>query len=262
MLCGILDELAENSYVPILASGWGGDGSVGEREHIQTLIDRRVDGVVLFPSDDEVPNEHLREVWEQNIPVVTVDREMERTDADFVGSDDEAGATDAAEYLLGLGHRHVAHLAGPQYVTTARLRRRWFELAIEEGGGSCVTEEAEGFRDGYGPATAALCRTPRPTALFCVCDLMLPGVYDVAAKMRLHIPDDLSVLGFSGHSLTQGLRPHATTVQQFPYEIGRRAVQLVVERIESDGEHHEPRHFRLKTELVVRGSTGRPPIGD
>ncbi len=258
LFSGIMDGLMADSYVPICVSGSSDHGAGGGQEQIHALIDRRVDGVIFYPYDDEVPNEFLHEVWEQNIPIVTVDRVLERTDADFVGSDDEAGADAAAEHLLALGHRHVAHLAGPQYVTTARLRRKGFETAIAASGGSCVTEVAPGFDEGYRAAMAALGGARRPTAIFCASDLMVSGVYDAAAELGLRIPEDLSVIGFSGNSLTTKLRPHVTTVQQFPYEIGKRAARLIVDRSASDGKDGTPVKIRLKTELVVRESTERP----
>jgi LacI family transcriptional regulator len=258
MLCGIMDELQSVSYVSMLVSGGREYGAGGSQQQILALIDRRADGLILYPTDDDVPNEYLRDVWERNIPIVTVDRELTRTRADFVGSDDEAGAAAAARHLLELDHRYIAHLAGPQDVTTARSRRLQFETVVLTAGKSCATEVASSFDDGYVPTLAVLSRSPRPTALFCVSDLMLPGVYTAASEMGLRIPNDLSVIGFSGNSLTTSLYPHATTVHQYPYEIGQRAARLVVERAASGEPPGEPEKIRLKARLVVRESTAPP----
>src|SRR3954462_6706156 len=110
---GIHDELVKNDYVPIqLWSSTHATDKGTELSQIHRLVDRRVDGVIIFPADASVPDVHYREIWERHIPLVTVDRET-TTHADHVGTDEELGGQLVAEHLLALGHRQMAHLTYP-----------------------------------------------------------------------------------------------------------------------------------------------------
>ena len=106
---GIHDELVKNDYVPIqLWTNSSPEGKATELAQIHRLVDRRVDGVIIFPADASVSDVHYREIWERNIPLVTVDRET-TTHADHVGTDEELGGQLVAEHLLKLGHKRLAH---------------------------------------------------------------------------------------------------------------------------------------------------------
>src|SRR5205814_10621838 len=87
-------------------------GTATELEQIHRLVDRRVDGMIIWPADASVPDVHFREVWERQVPLVTVDRET-TTHADHVGTDEEMGGRLVAEHLLSLGHKHVVHVTYP-----------------------------------------------------------------------------------------------------------------------------------------------------
>lgn len=180
-----------------------------------------------------------------------------------MGTDDEAGGRLAAEHLLSLGHRRVAHIAGSDLVSTSRRRRRGFEETIRAGGGTCVSLEDPSFgrfesvSGEIDVATQLLNTTPRPTAVFAVNDYMAAAVYDAAAERGLRIPDDLSVVGFADLKHVRLLRPTLTTIRQCPEEIGREAAQLVLGRL--DGKFDRaPQKRLLPVTLVSRASTAPP----
>src|SRR5215217_6812428 len=108
---GVHDELVANDFVPIQL--WADPSEdltkATELEQIHRLVDRRVDGVIIWPADVSVPDVHFREIWQRQIPLVTVDRET-TTHADHVGTNEEIGGKLAADHLLALGHRNVAHV--------------------------------------------------------------------------------------------------------------------------------------------------------
>jgi len=262
---GIHDVLVAADHVPIVL--WAeikrlaADRS-NELEQIHRLVDRRVDGVILLPRDDRVGEDYLHEIIERRIPLVTIDHDIVRVRADFVGTNDEAGARLAAEHLLGLGHRHLAHLAGPDAVMSGLLRRRSFESAVAAmPGATCVTEVDPTFCEGYETALSLLSRTPRPTALFCANDYTARSAYRAAAELGLAIPRDLSVVGFADLDLASFLSPPLTTLRQQPEEIGRRAAQILLDRIADPAAPAQPVKLRLPVDLVARASTARPQTG-
>lgn len=262
LLSGITDELVEAKHVPVVISR---DPEVenpsSELDLIHALVDRRVDGVILFPEEDDAPDEYLHEVWERGMPLVTVDREMPRTHADHVGTDDYAGARTATDHLLDLGHRRLAHIAGPVKATTARERRRAFEDAVHAAADTqCRVEVSTDFHSGYEQALRLLANeVDRPTAIFCATDLIAGEVYRAATELGIRIPDELSVVGFADMMTARFLYPQLSTVRQFPEAIGRRSARMLLDRLEGRLVDGLPEKVSLVPEFVPRDSTAPPP---
>lgn len=259
---GIHNGLVAHDNVPIFV--WPKPGNLptqptDELAQLHRLIDRRVDGIILRPNRDNIDDEYLSEVWHRNLPLVAVDRALGNTRADYVGTDDEFGARLAAEHLLSLGHCRFAHLAGPEQVTTAALRRRGFESTVGTKRGTTFvweTDESFGHRS-FDAALRLLRKTPRPTAIFCANDYQLPGLYRAAASLQIDIPRDLSVVGFADLGIASYLSPAATTIRQDPEAIGQAAAELLLNRIGGLCSDKMAISSRLKPELVIRNSTAR-----
>lgn len=255
---GIHDALADHHYLPILH--FHGEGPQAQRdeselEYLHRLLDHRVDGIVFWPSDETVPQLYLREVWERGVPLVAVDRHLPHTNADFSGTDDEAGGRIATEHLLALGHRRLAHIAGEHWVSTYSDRRRGFEAALAgEAGATCSVEECTDCQCGE-IATRLLASRDRPTALFLASDRMAPHVYAAAESLGLEVGKDVSIVGFADLAETAWLRPRLTTVRQDGERIGAEAARLLLERIEGRADGAPPRSVRVVPNLVVREST-------
>ena len=253
---GIHDELVAADFVPIqLWMNPSQDNKDKELEQIHRLVDRRVDGVIIFPIDASVPDVHFREIWQRNIPLVTVDRET-TTHADHVGTDEELGGQLAAEHLLSLGHRRVLHLTFPQRTGNVRRRALSFTTRMEKGGGE--VETVGGHLDQLiDPLREILGRTSRrPTAVFGATDPIATKVYGVAAKLKLQIPRDVSVMGYADFPFARDLVPPLTTIRQDPYEMGRKSAQLLLDRVLDRASSAAPNHLFLAPQLVVRESTG------
>ena len=108
---------------------------------------------------------------------------------------------------------------------------------------TCVTEVDPTFCEGYDAALALLRRAPRPTALFCANDSAARGAFRAAAELGLAIPRDLSVVGFADLDLASFLSPSLTTLRQQPEEIGRRAAQLLLDRIAEPRAGRDPASY-------------------
>ncbi len=261
---GIHDELIQADHVPmtIWSASDAHDPTIdaAELKQIHRLLDRRVDGVILKPVDEAVSDDYLREIWERGIPLVVLDRELPRTHADFVGTDDYAGGAMAAEHLLALGHRRLGLIVPGSDVAPYALRASGFADTIAKAPGAvctaheCVQTDEEMSRC----VKSVLEQTSPPTAMFFATDSVAPVAYEAARDKGLRIPDDLSLVGFGNLAMTKHMDPPLTTVEQFPYEIGRRAAGLLLERSAGRLEDESPVRIRLKPELVVRESTASP----
>ena len=269
---GIHQGLSARRCVPIVqCRNETSDGTqANELEQIHSLLDRRVDGVLIRPSDNQVWEKHLGEVQQRGVPIVALDTEVQTNvpDIDFVGTDDDLGAKRVAEHLLELGHRRFAVVSRGKSPAPMFLRARAFAEAV----GAVPDTRCEiydvGLKDRrlHAEATrAALDLDPRPTAVFATNDYLADTVIQVAADRGLSIPSDLSLVGFSDAVNWRGGRPVLTTVRQNPFEIGRSAANLLLNRID---EKHNPSSERVprksvlqKPELIVRETTGPPPTG-
>ncbi|OGV68042.1 MAG: hypothetical protein A2283_10520 [Lentisphaerae bacterium RIFOXYA12_FULL_48_11] len=259
---GIHDALDRAGYAMILV--WNTENiaepdSKTELQYIHRLVDRRVDGVILRPTHDDATDMYFSEIAERGIPLVVVDRLLARTKYDFAGTDDIAGAEMAARHLLDLGHRRLGQLAGPSSVSTSRDRRIGFEKAIAEfgQGATCRTIEAVDFQNVEKDITELLLSKPRPTAVFGANDHTAKEIYQVAARLGLRIPQDLSVVGFADLNFAAWMFPPLTTVRQDPYGIGEAAANLVLARCRGKVNSAKQETIRLTPELVIRESTAK-----
>jgi DNA-binding LacI/PurR family transcriptional regulator len=231
-----------------------------------------VDGLVIYsvPADHPLVEAALR----RRLPAVTVDQPR-LPDLPFVGIDDVGGARRAAEHLLGLGHRRFgvaalrlalpgrdapadsARQAAASYAFS-RARLRGYASAVRAAGvdwGRVHVEERahNTIAAGFDAGVQLLAARPRPTAILCMSDQLAIGVCDAARQAGLAVPGDVSVVGFDDalSASVAGL----TTVRQPLREKGERAGRLLVQRLLGDEVHTQR---RLKTDLIVRQTTGRP----
>lgn len=261
ILLGIHIELGQADYHAICL--WSDDNdSFNTDQHIaaqiHSLIDKRVDGFIVNPSID-ARETYIREIAERQLPMVLVDIDLPGSNCDFVGTDDFTGAYKATEYLLRLGHRRILHIHGPASSSTALGRKEAFIKANKDIDNSDYTlaEDPLFGADPYGSlliAQTALRAEPKPTAIFCANDYIAAAVYKAARREGLRIPDDLSVVGFADIEFCELLDPPLTTIKQDPFEIGRAAATLCIERINDAENQTQNRKILLKPELIFRQS--------
>jgi LacI family transcriptional regulator len=270
VLYGIHDVLTAADHVPItlwtvqggLAARRRNSNSSGdELTQIHRLVDRRVDGVILWPSFAQLFMEHVHEFSSRNLPVVTIDHQLPpEFNSDYVGSDESAGGRLVAEHLYALGHRRIGHLAAPPVASWALARRQAFIDAFSKMPGTSVVirEASVGEMDlGIISARELLALPDRPTAIYAACDLYARTVYWAAREMNLRIPEDLTVVGFSDDDFACEMSPPLTSVRQPAYEIGKRAAEVVLGRSMGDI-RDRGRHEELPVQLIVRESSHAP----
>ncbi|RRN63258.1 LacI family DNA-binding transcriptional regulator [Caulobacter sp. 602-1] len=226
---------------------------------IRAFVERqKLFGVVLPPSvsEDERVAKLLNEIGCAYIRIASV--ELDKPEHMIVGHD-RMGAAEAARHIVGLGHRTIAFISGPDTFRSSHERRGGFEDGLAEAGLKLgegdIVQGAYTFESGVACGDILLARTPRPTAIFCGNDEMAAGVLQSARKAGLSVPADLSVVGFDDFQIAQAVWPPLTTIRTPTREIGRMAAEKLI-----GVERREPRDM-TKTEptLVVRESSGPVP---
>lgn len=179
-----------------------------------------------------------------------------------MASDNVGGAYRATEHLIILGHRRIAFVYshhGGLVTTSVRDRHEGYHKALTAYGVSY--DESLVFQlpfpskdDTRNPYEELLRRPDHPTAIFTTVDVEAVAFLRHAQALGLRIPEDVALIGFDNLRLTSQLHPPLTTVAQSCREIGMRAANLLINRIE--GQSSPPQHIELPTNLIIRESCG------
>jgi LacI family transcriptional regulator len=224
-----------------------------EARYLDALLRKQVDGVVLASAGH--PSERLREVVAHGPPMVIMDRALDDIGISRVIVDNHEGGRLAAEYLIGLGHRRLGVIAGPDVAPSAG-RLSGFRAGLRAAGVPLPTRRiAKGdFRWG-GAKTAMLellRRDPTITAVFAENDVMAIEAMGAAQHTGLRVPADLSIVGFDDVSFSAAITPALTTVAQPVGMIASAAVDLLFERFRHPDA--PSRQVVLPVSLIVRES--------
>ncbi len=246
--------LADHGYITILADS--DNDHETETAIVQSLMSRHVDGLILATAHRQ--DSVVSTCVEEQIPLVLVNRNIDTHSVTAVVNDDEYGIELAVAHLVGLGHKSIAYLGGPQDTSTGHERYRAFKKRVRIGKLQTHDDlvlncdaftETEG-RKGF---LSILDKRRKFTAVVAANDLLALGCYDALAEFGLSCPADISVTGFSDMPFMHRLSPPLTTLRIPHDEIGRQAARLLLERI-LDPEA-KVRSVNLLPELIVRGST-------
>ncbi len=177
-----------------------------------------------------------------------------------VGSSNWAGARTAAEHLIGLGHRRIAWIGGPEESDAARDRLYGYQAALDAAGialdPSLIRSDQFSVATGAEHSRALLTSAQPPTAIMAADDEIAVGVLATAHELGVRVPQELSVTGFDDTPQAAWTTPPLTTVHQHLQGMGAMAVQTVLGM--TDGRHPSSRHVELATSLTIRESTAPP----
>jgi DNA-binding LacI/PurR family transcriptional regulator len=229
-------------------------------EAIDRLRDRGVDGIVVI-APQETAADALRDL-PPGPPVVAAEAGPDDSISVAV-VDQVAGAELATRHLLDLGHRTVHHIAGPADFLEAGERVAGWRATLEQAGVQAPEplvgdwSAQSGYELGH-----QLLQEPGVTAVFVANDPMALGLLRALNERGRDVPAAVSVVGFDDMPESAFFSPPLTTVRQDFDEIGRRSLQLLLERLEAeDGGDGRPQRVVVAPELVVRASTGAPEGG-
>ena len=222
--------------------------------HVRTLLDRRIDGLLVSPTDGGSPL--MLEAARGGTPMVFVDRWIPGIDVPVVRADGRAAIRDLVAHLHRLGRRRLAIIAGPAATTTGSERVEAFRAALGEHGislpdayvGQGDFQAASGRR----AAERFLSLPEPPDAVFAADNLMTLGALDALRAHGLRIGEDIALAAFDDIPWFVHTDPPVTAIAQPTGELGRAAVRALADLIEG----RTPRSVTLPASLVVRRSCG------
>lgn len=256
---GVYDTCSQLGYSVLLGSS---ELSLEkESEIISIFLNKRVDGLIISPLQSERADfSYLANLVNANYSLVILGM-IQNFLTNTVDIDNYKAAYDAVSYLIKLGHKNIAHLAGPIHSGHGQKRLEGYKQAHIDNhipiNNSFIIPIEPYTTNGY-QATLDLFATGKehPTAVFCYNDLIAIGVIEALTKLNIKVPEKVSVVGFDNIDFSGFVRIPLTTVQMPAYEIGKAATQLLIKQI-SNSSKQLSENITLEHTLIVRESCAR-----
>ena len=228
-----------------------------QAQFIRTLIEHRADGLILSPVN-ATDQEALSPVFSNNLPTVLIARHIDGAALDFVGDNGVMSITRGTAHLIDLGHRHIAWFGGGQDTSVSRNRFAGFLQAMAAQGleirPDCVIHCESSTRGGEEAADYVLGLPNPPTGIVCFSDIVALGVLSCLRRKGLEPGRDMAVIGCDDIDESNRGYVQLTTMRIKKGEIGRKAAELLMRRINNP--QAPTLHIHLESELIVRESCG------
>ncbi len=258
ILTGIGDRAWELEYSVLVCNTLGHANS--ERRFLKMLESHQADGAILLGC-------HWDYGWlarfAERSHIVQCCEYVPDLACPSVSIDNYGATREMVAYLQNLGHRRIAMIgADNQYIST-RLRRQGYLDAMAERGIEVredwyrLADAEYSFASGLAAAQTLLGTDPRPTAIFCISDILALSVISAAQELGLSVPGELTVTGFDDVDYTTIVHPYLTTVAQPCHEMGRRSVDLLLDGLQAREDSPDRRTF-LPYRLMERESAAAP----
>ena len=218
----------------------------------------KIDGVIVSSASSAVSTRFVNAVSALECPLVLIDSPVDNCNAPLISIDNEHAGYTATQYLIQKGHKKIGHISGVQKSHTGFYRWMGYVHAMRDAGlysYAAMHSVSGGYtRKLAEKATYELLGSnDRPTAVFAANDMMAFGVYDAVRKMKLRIPEDVSVIGIDDNLGAQQIRPTLTTLKQPTYEIGYKGVEVAL-RLLNGAENVLEKSIILPTRIEERDS--------
>jgi LacI family transcriptional regulator len=234
----------------------GGDDAQQESDTLTTLVDHRIDGLIVVPTGK---NGAQLKALAQDVPIVCLVRRDDATDLETVLADDPQGAYLGTRHLIELGHKRIGLIVGRQDTTSGRERLSGYIRALREAG--IPVDDTFILAGHFVPETGATCcrkllDLPRPpSAIFVANHEATLGVLRVTAERNIAIPDDLSLLCYEDMPWFEWHRPAISIVDNGARDLANLAVDRLLHRMDAKGNGNDGvREYRVGARLVQRDS--------
>lgn len=256
ILRGIESVLEPLGYASIIVN----TDSERDRESrlVDVLRDRGVDGIIhaaVLRSDPTIAR-----AASEGLPVVTLNRMVENSQIPYIINDEDAGICEMLRHLRDLGHRDIAHVAGPQDLSTGQLRLAAFrnaarKLSIEFRPELVVTAKRFDELEGARCVHDLLASGRKFTAILCANDRLALGAIEELHQRGIDCPRQVSVTGFNDMPFLELIRPRLTTVRIQPHVAGCTAATVLLQLMNGENAENVPMETVLPVEIIVREST-------
>ncbi|UFN71299.1 substrate-binding domain-containing protein [Vibrio alginolyticus] len=250
---GVERSCYHKGYSLILCNTEGDNESM--RQSINTLLQKRVDGLILMCSSLE--GERI-DVFERypDIPVVVMDWGPMLFTSDKIQDNSLRGGYLAAKYLIDCGHTEIGCITGPLIKHQAQMRYEGYKRAMNEAGlefnANWIIESDFECEGGYQAFMKMAQRGTLPSSIFVSNDMMAMGVINAANELNIKVPEQISIIGYDDIHIAKFMSPSLTTIHQPKYRLGQAAVETLVRKL--DDKSTEAQVVQLETTLVERKS--------
>ncbi len=251
-----IQDIAESAGYTVITANTD-DEKDKERSALRMMMGRSIDGIILSAARRSDPI--VEECIDNEIPIVLVNRTVDRDGVNAIVGDEEYGIRSALDHLTDLGHKNIAHIAGPLDTSTGFERCEAFTNYLRSRGlDDSRIEQAEKFTvaEGYRAFKALFKSSSDFTAVMASNDLIALGCIDAMQEMGLTAPKDISIVGHNDMPFLSRMTPALTTVVVPKYEMGAQGAKTLLEIFKD--ERSESLILRLRPKLVIRKSTAAP----
>lgn len=255
ILAGIEEVAHENEFNIVVCQS--NESYEKEVKSVESLIASRVAGVLASLSKNTNTYEHYQEIIDNNIELVFFDRICIELNTDRVVVDDYSGAFSAVEYMIQSGCRRIAFYSSPVHLEISKNRKNGYLDALRKYNlpvDSSIIRVCDTREEAMSITPMMLDAPNRPDGFFAINDQSAAGILYAAKQAKLRVPEDVSICGFSDGELAKSCDPRLTTVEQHGYEMGRKAAQLLIDKINgvTRGQY---KNEIIRSNLIVRGTT-------
>lgn len=234
-----------------------------ERAVLKTLLNSRVDGILVSLSAESEQTDHLKAIANQGVPVVLVDRITHGMEHPSVTNEDFQTCYDLTSHLVRQGCHRLVHFGGPAHLESYDQRYKGFQKALEEAGltefqqlSPILTDE-----EGYRQTKQLFQQDPTPDAIVSASDYSAQGAFRALQELGIEIPGDVALSGYANEPFTTLIHPQMTSVELFPEQMGKEAAGMLLDLI-NHASGTEPARNRIQPVIHFRASTQKSPDGN
>ncbi len=256
VLTGIEEEATARGYRIMLAMSK--ESYTREVQICQMFEGHQVCGVIVSQAKDTRQYGHFQSLIDKGIPLVFYDRICTGVNASLVVVDDYMGAFTAVSHLIDTGCRRIAFYGMKAATEIGKNRYNGYRDALLKAGlqpDETLVRTCDNRADAEAITPEILSRDDRPDAFFCINDDTAIGVMYTAKRMGLHVPDDVSVCGFTNGQRAVACDPMLTTVEQRGKAVGEEAASILINKVEGLTPRDRIEKRVVRTRLIVRGSS-------
>ncbi|WP_041076065.1 LacI family DNA-binding transcriptional regulator [Thermotoga caldifontis] len=226
-----------------------------QREAIQTLLERRVEGIVITPSENGLSD--LEKLASINVPVVIVGRHFEGLQLDEIHSDEVKGGYLATKHLLSKGRKNILFINSVPENSAARMREEGYRKALREAKvflpeDYIIVTADPNMEAGYRAVFKAVEKKLPFDGIFCYNDMFAFGAIRALEELGKRVPQDVAVVGYDDVTLSSYYRPSLTTIRINKFGLGFEAFKMLFQRM--TGRRKKPKRTIMDVELIVRES--------
>lgn len=255
-ISGIEEVAYQKGYTIVIAQS----NELQEREiiNVNSMYLHRVAGIIVSISQSTTSSLHFKRLLDKGVKMVFFDRVCQDLDTPKVCIDDMESSYKVVEYLKNKGYKRIVHFAGPQNLEICKKRRIGYEKSLKDlnvGYEPLIFEGGMHESDGYEHVNELMERGFDNCAIFAVNDPVAVGAIKRLKELKVNIPEQIGIIGFSNNPITEMISPALTTVDQHSFEMGKRAAEILIEEIEGKKFTNGELDIKLDTDLIVREST-------